>query len=130
MTILLTTHNMKEAEYLCGRIAFLKEGEILTTGTAEALKRRVRIGDTVKIEFKGTILEDELLRAEGVINYDVSGGLCEIIVDDGERRLGNIIALLSQGGAQIKKVTLGQTDLEDVFIEFAKGEDNLDLNKL
>jgi ABC-2 type transport system ATP-binding protein len=130
MTILLTTHNMKEAEYLCGRIAFLKEGEILTTGTAEALKRRVRIGDTVKIEFKGTILEDELLRADGVINYDVSGGLCEIIVDDGERRLGNIIALLSQGGAQIKKVTLGQTDLEDVFIEFAKGEDNFDLNRL
>jgi ABC-2 type transport system ATP-binding protein len=130
MTILLTTHNMKEAEYLCGRIAFLKEGKILTTGTAEALKRRVRIGDTVKIEFKGTILEDELLRADGVINYGVSGGLCEIIVDDGERRLGNIIALLSQGGAQIKKVTLGQTDLEDVFIEFAKGEDNVDLNRL
>ncbi len=130
MTILLTTHNMKEAEYLCGRIAFLKEGKILTTGTAEALKRKVRIGDTVKIEFKGTILEDELLRADGVINYGVSGGLCEIIVDDGERRLGNIIALLSQGGAQIKKVTLGQTDLEDVFIEFAKGEYNLDLNRL
>jgi len=32
--------------------------------------------------------------------------------------LGNLIALLSQGGAQIKKITLGQTDLEDVFIEF------------
>jgi len=130
MTILLTTHNMKEAEYLCGRIAFLKEGKILTTGTAEALKRMVRIGDTLKIEFKGTILEDELLRADGVINYGVSGGLCEIIVDDGERRLGNIVALLSQGGAQIKKVTLGQTDLEDVFIEFAKGEDNVELDRL
>lgn len=121
MTVLLTTHNMREAEYLCGRIAFLKEGKILTTGTAEALKRMVRIGDLVKIEFKGTILEDELLRADGVINYGISGGVCEIIVDDGERRLGNLIALLSQGGIQIKKVTLGQTDLEDVFIEFAKG---------
>jgi len=130
MTVLLTTHNMKEAEYLCGRIAFLKEGKILTTGTAGALKRMVRMGDTVKIEFKGTILEDELLRADGVINYGISGGLCEIIVDDGERRLGNIIALLSQGGAQIKKVTLGQTDLEDVFIEFAKGEDSLELDRL
>jgi ABC-2 type transport system ATP-binding protein len=121
MTVLLTTHNMREAEYLCGRIAFLKEGKILTTGTAEALKRMVRIGDLVKIEFKGTILEDELLRADGVINYGISGGVCEIIVDDGERRLGNLIALLSQGGIQIKKVSLGQTDLEDVFIEFAKG---------
>jgi hypothetical protein len=45
-------------------------------------------------------------------------------VDDGERRLGNLIALLSQGGVQIKKVTLGQTDLEDVFIEFAKDTDS------
>ncbi len=119
MTVLLTTHNMKEAEFLCDRIAFLKNGEILTTGTAETLKRMVRMGDLVKIEFKGMIPEDELLRADGVINYGISGSLCEIIVDDGERRLGSLIALLSQSGAQIKKVTLGQTDLEDVFIEFA-----------
>jgi hypothetical protein len=82
------------------------------------------MGDLVKIEFKGTISEDELLRADGVINYGISGNLCEIIVDDGERRLGNLIPLLAQGGAQIKKVTLGQTDLEDVFIEFAKGTDS------
>jgi len=124
MTVLLSTHNMKEAEFLCNRIAFLKNGEILTTGTAEDLKRMVRMGDLIKLEFKGTISEDELLRANGVINYGISGNLCEIIVDDGERRLGTLIVLLSQSGAQIKKVTLGQTELEDVFIEFAKGTDS------
>ena len=124
MTVVLTTHNMKEAEYLCNRIAFLKSGEILTTGTSETLKRMIRVGDVIKIEFTGTILEDDLLRAEGVINYGISGNVCEIIVDDGERRLGNLVALLSQGGAQMNKVTLGQTDLEDVFIEFAKDTDS------
>ena len=124
MTVLLTTHNMREAEHLCGRIAFLKAGEILTTGTAETLKRMVRIGDLVKIEFRGTILEETLLRADGVINYTISDNVCEIMVDDGERRLGPLVAMLSQGGADIKKVTLGQTDLEDVFIEFAKSEEN------
>jgi ABC-2 type transport system ATP-binding protein len=122
MTVLVTTHNMKEAEYLCGRIAFLKEGKILTTGTAESLKRMVRIGDRIKIEFRGRIQEDELLRAEGVINFTISDNLCEIVVDDGERRLGSLIAILSQGDIQIKKVSLGQTDLEDVFVEFAKSE--------
>ena len=122
MTVLVTTHNMKEAEHLCGRIAFLKEGKILTTGTAESLKRMVRIGDRIKIEFKGRIQEDELLRAEGVINFTISDNLCEVVVDDGERRLGSLIAILSQGDTQIKKVTLGQTDLEDVFVEFAKSE--------
>jgi ABC-2 type transport system ATP-binding protein len=129
ITILLTTHNMKEAENLCGRIAFLKEGRIVTTGTAEALKRMVRIGDQLRIEFEGTIHEDELLRADGVINFTISNSLCEIMVDDGERRLGNLIALLSQGGVQIKKVSLGQTDLEDVFIEFAKDEENTNLDR-
>ena len=129
ITILLTTHNMKEAENLCGRIAFLKEGRIITTGTAEALKRMVRIGDRLKVEFNGTIHEDELLRADGVINFTISNSLCEIMVDDGERRLGNLIALLSQGGVQIKKVTLGQTDLEDVFIEFAKSGEGPNLDE-
>ena len=126
ITILLTTHNMKEAENLCGRIAFLKEGRIVTIGTSEALKRMVRIGDRLKVEFKGRIQEDELLRADGVINFTISNSLCEIVVDDGERRMGSLIALLSQSGVEIKKVTLGQTDLEDVFIEFAKGEENPD----
>jgi len=125
MTVLLTTHNMKEAEYLCGRIAFLKEGEILATGSAEALKRMVRIGDLVRIEFEGKISEDQLLRTEGVINYSISGNLCEVIVDEGEKRLGPLVVKLSQGGIQIKKVSLGQTDLEDVFIEFAKESENL-----
>jgi ABC-2 type transport system ATP-binding protein len=122
MTVLLTTHNMREAEYLCDRIAFLKAGKILTIGSAASLKKMVRIGDLLKIEFKGTISEDELLRADGVINFTISNNLCEIIVDDGERRLGALVTALVQGGTQIKKVTLGQTDLEDVFIEFAKGE--------
>lgn len=130
MTVLLTTHNMMEAEYLCGRIAFLKAGKIVTFGSAETLKRMVRIGDRIKIEFKGRIQEDELLRAEGVINFTISDNLCEIVVDDGERRLGNLIALLSQGDVQIQKVTLGQTDLEDVFIEFAKNGENPNLDRL
>jgi ABC-2 type transport system ATP-binding protein len=119
MTVLLTTHNMKEAEFLCDRIAFLKKGEILTTGTAATLKRMIRMGDSVKIRFEGMIPEDELLRSDGVINYGISEGLCEVIVDDGERRVASLITLLFQSGVQIKKVTLGQTDLEDVFIEFA-----------
>ena len=124
MTVLLTTHNMKEAEYLCGRIAFLKQGEILTTGTAEALKRMVRIGDQIKIEFNGTIPEDVLLRADGVINFTISEHLCEIVVDEGERRLGTLVAAIAQSGAEIRKVTLGQVDLEDVFVEFAKSTDS------
>ncbi|MBM4339388.1 MAG: ABC transporter ATP-binding protein [Deltaproteobacteria bacterium] len=120
MTILLTTHNMKEAESLCHRIAFLREGKILAVGTPEDLKRVVRVGDLIRIQFEGSISGEELLRMEGVINYSISNGFCEIMVDDAERRAGPLAAILSNGGARIKNLTLEQTDLEDVFVEFSK----------
>jgi len=40
MTVLLTTHYMKEAEELAHRVAFLQKGQILTMGTPEELKKR------------------------------------------------------------------------------------------
>ena len=52
-TILLTTHYMEEAELLCDRISFLKEGRVLLTDTAAGIKHRV-------MQDKGT-LEDAYL---------------------------------------------------------------------
>ena len=39
VTVLLTTHNMPEAEALCGRIAFLKDGRILKVASPAELKQ-------------------------------------------------------------------------------------------
>jgi ABC-2 type transport system ATP-binding protein len=39
-TILLTTHDMTEAERLCARIGFLAHGKLIAEGTAGELKRR------------------------------------------------------------------------------------------
>src|SRR5258705_5689006 len=41
MTIVLTTHYMREAEELCDEIAFIKGGRILAHGTADDLKRHI-----------------------------------------------------------------------------------------
>lgn len=40
ITIILTTHYMEEAEALSGRIGIMKDGRLLTVGTAEELKHR------------------------------------------------------------------------------------------
>jgi ABC-2 type transport system ATP-binding protein len=42
-TILLTTHYMREAEELCGRIALIAHGRINAEGTAPQLKARVKL---------------------------------------------------------------------------------------
>ena len=52
-TILLTTHDMEEAEVLCDRISFIAGGRIVAEGTSEELKRRVADGrpaETVSME--------------------------------------------------------------------------------
>ncbi len=40
MTIVLTTHNMEEAETLCGRIAIMDSGQVVAEDTPEALIQR------------------------------------------------------------------------------------------
>ena len=73
-TVLLTTHDMAEAERLCDRIAFLVGGRIVTEGTALELRSAIANGrpleeismETVFLEITGkTIEEDEEVLAHG-----------------------------------------------------------------
>ena len=69
VTILLTTHDMEEAEILCDRISFIAGGRIVAVGTSEELKQRVGNGnaanttmDDVFMALTGKdIAEDEVL---------------------------------------------------------------------
>ena len=60
-TILLTTHDMAEAERLCARIGFLAHGRLVAEGTADELKRQARVDnlDDAFIKLAGEELEDE-----------------------------------------------------------------------
>lgn len=49
-TIILTTHNMDEAERMADRVAIIDHGKLLTLDTPEALKRTVGEGDVLEIE--------------------------------------------------------------------------------
>ena len=42
VTIILTTHDMIEADALCNRVAIIDHGKIAATGTTEELKKRVK----------------------------------------------------------------------------------------
>jgi len=68
-TVLLTTHDMEEAELLCDRVAFLAGGRIVAEGTPTELRRRVaeRLGrelsavtmETVFLELTGRSIEED-----------------------------------------------------------------------
>jgi ABC-2 type transport system ATP-binding protein len=67
-TILLTTHDMAEAERLCARIGFLAQGKLVAEGTAAQLMRRAGAEtlDDAFIALTGQdLVEDEQLAAVG-----------------------------------------------------------------
>ena len=73
-TILLTTHDMEEAELLCDRISFLAGGRIVAEGTPVELRRTVANGrplesinmETVFMELTGRSIEEDE-QPEGVM---------------------------------------------------------------
>jgi ABC-2 type transport system ATP-binding protein len=59
-TILLTTHNMEEADFLCDDLAFIHKGNIIARDTPKHLKKKFG-HDTLKIEtLSGKIIEEPL----------------------------------------------------------------------
>jgi ABC-2 type transport system ATP-binding protein len=63
-TVLLTTHDMDEADRLCDRIALIADGRIIAQDTPEGLKRRLAPDGKVSLEdvfmeLTGHGLEDE-----------------------------------------------------------------------
>ncbi len=56
-TIILTTHNMDEAERMADRVAIIDHGKLLVVDTPDELKRTIGEGDVLKLEIKGVSSE-------------------------------------------------------------------------
>jgi len=119
-TLLMTTHNMKEAETLCEQIAFIKDGVIKNVGKPQDLKDELRLGDTISIAFSGTLGTEALERLQGTYAVQTSDSLCRILVDDHHKRLPPILDLLMAGRVLIHDLRIQESDLEDVFIAYTK----------
>jgi ABC-2 type transport system ATP-binding protein len=119
MTIVLTTHYMREAEQLCDEIAFIKGGRVLARGTAGELKRQIRIGDVIALRLdppEAPWLAD----MAGVLRCTSADGRIECTVDEAEKRLPEILAALHADGAVVRDIQVREPELEDVFVELAR----------
>src|SRR5215468_7259243 len=118
-TIILTTHYMREAEELCDRIAFIKAGRILAEGSADELKRQIRIGDVIALRLD-PVAPAGLAELPGVLQVQPRGDRIECTVDASEKRLPEILRWLCEQGVLIRDCQVHEPELEEVFVELAR----------
>ena len=108
-TIILTTHYMEEAEFLCDEIAIMDVGKIITQGSPETLLKKHYKNVIIELPidgFDGDLdgIEHRTLETQGIIEIetdDVSGSLQEL-------------AARTSG---LNGMKIRQPNLEDLFLD-------------
>ena len=110
-TIVLTTHYLEEAEALCGRIAMLKQGEIVANDTTQNLLQRFS-GCYVNLKLAPHCLPEALQPL--LAHQDAAGFRLALPNYDA---VEHVMAALRGAGAKVQEMEVMQPDLEEVFVK-------------
>jgi len=118
-TIIITTHNMDEADRMADRVAIIDQGKLLVLDTPDALKQTVGKGDVLEIGL--TARHDQVGKALAFMDDRAQiilvGDMLQIRTLDLVNMLQQILANLDEHGIQIGDIRLRKNTLEDVFIQ-------------
>jgi ABC-2 type transport system ATP-binding protein len=115
-TILLTTHDMHEADSLCDRIGIMDQGKLVIIDKPSALKSTVG-GDVLTLASNSP----GFAAALSGLGYQAmlrSGTSVDLLVSNGERLIPQIIEGLAGKGINIESVSLNKPTLDDVFLKY------------
>ncbi|MBV9617277.1 MAG: ABC transporter ATP-binding protein [Ktedonobacteraceae bacterium] len=142
ITILLTTHDMEEADRLCDRIAIMDSGRILVLDTAAELKKLIPGGTKLEVYARlpeaavtdggradrpsRTPIAEALLALSGVVTAEevpASGNgqqsdvqVFRFYTEDAGALAVRVTQTIAQMGGDLRDLHLAHPSLEDVFI--------------
>ncbi len=119
VSILLTTHHMEEADYLCDRVAIMNNGKIIALDSPAVLKRS--IGKLEVIEVKATGIPSALLvrlrKLRGVKEVARTSKGLRLLTPTADSILGQVVSLITSKKVRMDSLNIVQPTLEDVFIK-------------
>jgi ABC-2 type transport system ATP-binding protein len=131
-TVLLTTHDMYEADQLCREIAIVDHGRIVAQGTPAELKGLVTDGRRVVVATRDPLngrwpeIERQLrdLAAIRSVEHALTadgGSDLTILCDDTAGTLDDTLRIIRDAGAAVAQVRVLEPTLEDAFLTIAGG---------
>lgn len=118
-TILLCTHNLPEAEQLAGRIAIVRRGRVVASGTADQLKRDL-LGEPL-MEVRAAAVLDGALAQLGTLEVVASGAdWFRFRTTDPARDNPALLARLAALGVPVVTLSEVERRLEDVYLKIVE----------
>ena len=115
VTVFLTTHNLVEAERLCGRVAVIKQGRLLAVGHPDELKARSATRAEIVGRGFGEGMLSTLRERPEVARAALQNG--RIVLELAKAaEVAPLVALIVQSGGLVEEVRKDQGSLEDVFL--------------
>jgi ABC-2 type transport system ATP-binding protein len=119
-TVLLTTHDMDEADRLSDRIAIIDHGRLLALDTPADLKKSIGPGEILEIKQLDAEEPDlDRLRQSlpaGVVHLEYRSGGLRLVGTDIVNLLPQLFDVFRRHGISTDELTIRQRTLEDVFI--------------
>src|ERR1700731_3216876 len=118
-TILLTTHNMEEADALCKRLAIIDHGRVIALGTPQELKASVPGGYLLRLRFglHSPDLLQRLQRLAGVREVRATDGNgADLYADRSGSLVAEVANLASAAGVELCDVHISEPSLENLFL--------------
>lgn len=116
-TILITTHDMNEADRLCDRIGIMDRGKLVTTGEPSKLKAAIG-GDIVSIKIHGPDCTHKLKELGYSVISEPTNGNVELVMTDGEKQIPYLLNTLHSSRIKVEAISLKKPSLDDVFFHF------------
>jgi len=118
-TVLLTTHNMEEADALCQRLAIVDHGHRIALGTPAELKATIPGGFVLRLRF-GNQTPELLKKLEGLTGVrevrPAEPAGVDVYADRGGSLISEIANLAVGSGAELSDVHISEPSLENLFL--------------
>jgi len=120
ITVILTTHDMDEADRLAERIAIIDHGQLLVLDTPENLKNQIGEGDILEIRISDD-KEEEINRLRqslpgNLSHLDYQKGIIRLVGVNISDVLPALLEKFRRSNLKIEDMTIRKKTLEDVFI--------------
>jgi ABC-2 type transport system ATP-binding protein len=125
--VLMTTHDMDEAERLCDRVAIIHLGQVVAEGSPADLTARSRTSTTISLRTQPAIspaaLEQiksmsALVRIEGAGEPETEGNLTRFTVSNVNTALEQLAPILNRHGIDISELHAQKATLDEVVAGF------------